>query len=514
MRALSARPTLFFLVSLASAAAVIGCALIAPLDFDTSRPTSDTAPPSNDDAHRARFTFAVRPATLEATLDVPQRIQIVVERAPGWDGAIEILAGRPGDDVEVHAGLVPAGATSAEVEILAVKRQGRREVALTGTSAPDGESTTSSFTIDVRGKPGSVDTSFGDAGVLVLDGVAAPATDAVALELAGRDLVVIGSDALHVLHEDVTPAGVPYRVPGVTAVCVRAALDGGLFVAGDQGVARLLDPTTSAIDPSFGDGGIAKSASVLPASACRDLIVDASRVYVVREDIIEIRSLGSGALEGVLATPSSPVGGALISSGTSSLARAFVVSDQGPPNVSKIRVDFFDDDGGAPPSSTTLMSLYAPASHGGPAGALCHATTRPARRSDGAIILFAACGTFEQPSPTTAVVRTDVVAFGQPDTNVGELGYVFEDGGRPVAVISRDDDAGGFVTIVDRQGPAQTPKPREVSAYDARGATLWSVPLATKGTPSAAIIDRRRRLWVASVNLDPTQHIELTRLWL
>ncbi|MBX3208082.1 MAG: hypothetical protein KF764_23755 [Labilithrix sp.] len=91
-----------------------------------------------------------------------------VERRPGSQGEIELaLTGLPSGATSGALSAVASGATQGAVTIQTAPTtpQGRATITITATHAADGERSEVKLELQVRGRPGARDTSFGDAGV-------------------------------------------------------------------------------------------------------------------------------------------------------------------------------------------------------------------------------------------------------------------------------------------------------------------------------------------------------------
>ena len=266
------------IVAASAMTALAGC--VALFDFgayDTARPEAAALDASDEGASVQPFRIEVGSPALSGVTGEPLTVEVTVQRSVDLADAIVLgLAGA--SDIALSAAPIAPGMSKVSVTLTPGGRHGLAMLSLTATAASyPGFTASAPLTIDVRGKPGTLDTSFAN------DGVFAPALDFSARDLAvladDRILVVGGSgsadgafDVLRILPGGaLDPSfgtggraralGPTTGGKGATGVAVRP--DGTALVVGD----RVLPGATFEVfvaaldgrglkDPSFGDAGV------------------------------------------------------------------------------------------------------------------------------------------------------------------------------------------------------------------------------------------------------------------
>lgn len=214
----------------ACGAAVAGCGLLFDFgDYDAARTVASNEGGSLDEGGVVvppdSFVLSVEPSSVNGTTNERTNITLRIRRGERFTGEVSFLP--PEGDVVLEAPPIAPGATESVASLLPGGTHGIREVTIVGTSR--GEATAKAvFRLDVRGRPGTLDTTFGTGGVVELADIA-----------TGVDVVTVDDDRLVVATREVTTG------------TARDALT----------LARLTQAGT--LDPAFGVGG---RAVVVPAA--------------------------------------------------------------------------------------------------------------------------------------------------------------------------------------------------------------------------------------------------------
>ncbi len=306
------------LVVAVSIVALGGC--VALFDFgayDTSRPEAAALDATEDAAAFEPFGISLGSAAQSGVSGEPVTLEVTVQRRGVADVIVLGLAGA--SDVALAAAPIPLGTDKVSVTITPGTRHGLASLSLTATAASyPGFTASAPFTLDVRGKPGTLDTSFAN------DGVFAPAFDLSARDVAvlpdNRIVVAGGSgsqdgvlDVIRLLPEGVldptfgtggrTRAVEPTTGgEGATGVALRP--DGTALVVGNRVVPGGVDVVVVAAldgrgvkDPTFGDAGVVVLDSLGSAGSASIALVPGSGFVATNGNFIAGRlSRGEPAL--------------------------------------------------------------------------------------------------------------------------------------------------------------------------------------------------------------------------
>lgn len=207
-------------LTMAAGLALAACAAVLDFDgFDTSAARPEPAE-AGADAEIAPFAIHVASSDLRATTGVPAVIHVTIERRAPIDTPILFaLGGATG--LAIQAAPVAPSVDAVDVAVVAGNRHGLQRVTLSATTAAYPSFVAEvPLTVDVRGAPGSLDTTFGTGGIAVT-GILGFGAD-----------VALGADG---------------------------GIVGAFFPRSDQlspGLSLVRVLTDGTLDPAFGDGGV------------------------------------------------------------------------------------------------------------------------------------------------------------------------------------------------------------------------------------------------------------------
>lgn len=503
------------------AAASAGCGLLFDFgDYDGARPdlsseggvTVDGAP-----VPPRSFVLSVEPTSIKGTSG--DRVPVVVRVTRGELFSEEVaLSIAPGQDVVVEAPVIASSAREANAIVIPGNTHGVRNITIVGTS-PLGATSSTSLRVDVRGRPGSLDTSFANGGVLEQADI-----------LQGVDVVTVEDDRIVV--------GTNLAGGGIT----RDALTLARFTEG------------GALDPTFGTGGRAQvvpanggngdgtqcvargpaPGSVLVAGTSgtkRFLLLGAADdkgkpITSFGEDSTGVVSLGQANCRSLSALP----GGAIVIAASTFLQRRTSNGASDPAWGDAGEIPFtgigeelwgaLADDAGAMRAYGTFTSWpigadgtrgaarpHAPKTTGG-----CTKGARPAHANDGLAVVGGTCGGLIAGGGEDKPVL-GLLADGVPSEKFGESGFAVGPGsGYTAAVVGLP---GGVVRVSGTSKPDRL----GVTMYDATAGVRWlfdgaTVPSLADARASAATVDSKGRVVVVGAReVGGTTRLFLIRLW-
>jgi uncharacterized delta-60 repeat protein len=490
------------LAAIACAGCVGGC--LALFDFDGYDPTRVAQEPP-DGASADPFTIRISPTTLSGTSEQTATVRVTVERRQAADAPITLGVSGAKEVSLARTTEIAGGATEIDAVLALGNMHGPQTIALTATSsAYPGFTASASLSLYIRGKAGTLDTSFASGGVFET-AFSGDAKDLAVLPddrilIAGVDYDEGTTSRFALLRVRVDGSLDPsFGVGGRAAVlgasagpggasCVALGLDGRASVAGHGLTPRgeyvvLVDGDGRAV-PSFGDGGAARFGD----DACQSLqLASDGKIFVVTVRST-LRRLPGGEPDTTFGD-----GGTALETLTERLSGAIL-------DVERTRITGTSGDEGlvarelGPTGDLQSGSAVKPADHPS-----CYASSRPARLADGRVLLVGTCA--RPVIPTTLVDRRATFAALLPD---GGLDRSFADGG--LAVASKEGEAravvavgGGYASVTS--GSLSVNAALELTRHDARGTAIWTFTpeadtLLARASVNAAAVDRSGRIIV------------------
>jgi len=489
------------------ACALAGCAALFDFgDYDPSRP--DVQP----DASVLAEPFSIRaiPTSINGLSGDEIVVQVTIERRATFTEPISVgLGGAPGSSVAPLS--IPGTAAGAEARIKLGAKHGSFAATLTATTPAYPSFTASTpLEIGVRGRPGTLDTSFAGTGVLDADALGS-AEDVIVLAdgrllIAGTDRggpASSGSFALARILADGTldgsfgSAGHATVFPasgrgGEGAECLAQTADGRTVVGGTRAPVSAADGESEtllvrvdargAADPTFGDAGVDL---LQQASGCRSLhVLPDGKLLVVSDKAVE-RQTSGGARDASFGD----AGRALDDNAATSFLGAVVAAD----SSSVVGGVFVKRDRFKNESTLSVLELSA---SGETDGGLLYPETRAANcdgarplRLGGRVVIPATCATGKLGEFMGRRVSIAAVGDGGLDLGFGDAGVltgpaVFES---LAAVLAAGP---GFVLVGQSSGAARS---MVVSAHDLSGVQRWVADLSSSplvnAIPRGAAVD-------------------------
>jgi len=500
---------------LACGASVAGCGLLFDFgDYDSSRTTFSGEGGPLDEAGVVppdSFALSVDPSSVNGTTNERTTVTLRIRRGERFTGEVSFLP--PEGDVVLEAPAIAPGTTESVASLIPGGTHGIREVTIVGTSR--GEATAKAvLRLDVRGRPGTLDTTFGSGGVVELSDIAAAADVVTTADdrvvLATRE-VSSGTSKDALTLAQLTQAGALDPTFGVSGRAVVVAAAGGeaegtqcvargptpgtLLVAGTNGPKRHLHlAAADAVGKpvtTFGSSGtgaivigaaMCKSLSVLPDGA---LLVAASTFLQKRKSNGEPDPSWADAGE----APFDGVGEAIVGALPEGAGfRAFGALNQTWP----VAAD------GSRGASTPFSSDS------------WRESLRPVAASEGRALLGGKCGVIGSIETFPCI---GLFSAGQPTSDFPEKGLVIgPTAGITFAVLAAGS---GFVRVGGSGDPGRV----SVVRYDKGGSVAWTfdgtaVPaLATTHISAAALDTRGRIVIVGTRSTNGTPSTVVARLW-
>lgn len=503
----------------ALAAGAAGCGLLFDFgDFDGSRPELTSGEGGTDEGGitpARSFVLSVEPVSVNAMTGDRTQVTVRVKRGELFTEEVA-LAIAPGQDVVLEAPVVAKDGAESRGVVIPGGSHGVKTVTIVGTS-PSGVTATTPLRLDVRGRPGTLDTSFANGGVHEESGIAF-GLDVVTVD--GDRIVVATKESVGGITEDAitlarfTEAGA-LDVTFGTGGRAQAVPPTSGTAAGTQCVARGPTPGTVLV------GGTSGVKSALVVAAIDD---KGKSITTFGSDGNGVISTGRADCKSLLTTST----GAIVLAATTYLQRRLpngaadttwgdageVPFDQ----VGETLAGALPEDGGAMRAFGLFKSW--PISAGGVRGVEtlhspqlgCAVATRPAQTPDGHSVIGGTCGAAfggGEPKPAIGLLEgsTPVKTFGAEGFVVGPVA------GFGAAVVARQG-------VVIRVGGTSKPNRLAVAGYDgASGALLWSFEGTSTGAldeahPYAAAVDSRGRLVIVGAReLTAGTRLFLVRLW-
>lgn len=507
---------------LLGSACVVGCGLVFDFgDYDSSRTAASSEGGPFDEAGVVppdSFLLSVDPTLVSGTTDEPTRIVLRVRRGERFKGEVSFLP-LEGDGV-LDAPPIPPEATESIAFVKPGAIHGLREVTIVGKSL--GEVTAKAvLRIDVRGRPGTLDTTFGANGIVELPAIAAArdvlVTDDDRVVIATRE-VAFGTarDALTLARlTQVGALDAAFGTGGRALVvaanggeadgtqCVaRGPTPGSLLVAGTNGAKKHLHlaATDSTGKPITTFGAAGTGDIVIGTAECKSLSVLADGALLVGASTFVQKRKSNGEPD-----PTWADAGEVPFDGTGeSLTGAL-------PEGAEIRAyanDTFGSwligaDGTRGPKT---VNTNVPREG-------CVARARPATLPDGRVLVGGNCGTFS----TGGGERVPVIGLltaGTATNDFPEKGFVTgPNTGETSAVVFA---SGGFVRVSGTNNDERV----LVVRYDKGGSSTWTfdpsaLPALEATRTSAAAADSRGRVVIVGTRALPsgeTRAVAL-RLW-
>lgn len=501
---------------LACGASIGGCGLLFDFgDYDSSRTTASGEGGPLDEAGVVppdSFVLSIDPTSVNGTTNERTAITLRIRRGERFTGEVSFLP--PDGDVVLEAPAIAPGTTESVASLIPGGTHGIREVTIVGTSR--GEATAKAvLRLDVRGRPGTLDTTFGVGGVVELADIAA-AADVVTMAddrivLATREVASgTARDALTLAQ--LTQAGVldPTFGVGGRAVVVAAAggeadgtqcvargsTPGTLLVAGTNGPKRHLHlaAADAAGKPITTFGSSGTGTTVIGTAMCKSISVLPDGALLVAANTFVQRRKGNGEPDPSFAdageAPFDGTGEAIVGALPEGAGfRAYGILNRSWPVGA-------DGSRGAPVD-------FQPISWRDPA--------RPAATPDGRALLGATCSLPDRLEPFPCI---GLFSAGQPTDDFPEKGVILgPSAGLTFAVLAAGS---GFVRVTGSGDPGRV----SVVRYEKGGATAWNfdgsaIEALASTRINAGAVDARGRIVVAGARrlLNGVTHAVVVRLW-